>query len=635
MALPRPIPPQGPTGTISNPITPPHSLQSICPTSDTTPVPNKHIPVCPTGPAKTGEPDTPPPSPKQTEEVTQRSILYPPSAFTRIDSGNASIYEIDAAQVAEALEFASRQSLPPPSMVFPWYHGLHPHNHMQQAFFNGRRRASRKSPSCLRAVTLVKADGDLNIARLKGAISPEEFMLPGPMPVFAEADPLEGFSVRNFQIQPAKVALTSDIIVYGEDSRLALKVACNIAAAQLRRREKQSTHADPVLEYNTFLCKSPFRIFEEEHSELVSIDAAGNFTGQTLDLIHQERREMWDMTKASEISNNVYMGPTPEPGGSEEQQFDILIECSDLGRLDPDALRFVAEDPDGASKPSYHDFPSSGSILPPTWSHAEADGILETCKWIYHLSSGTYPSVDADGDFAILEAEVPSQPRKILIHCADGYTESAMLGIAYFSYSSGRPIPDAWLNLHKLKRRNFFAYPSDVCLLTAIAPRLLRESPVCADKSLSEITDLVRDEPDWFACLDGSFPSRILDHLYLGNLGHANNPDLLQELNIRQILSVGETATWREGDMEKWGAENVCIVRDVQDNGIDPLTEEFERCIEFIGKFPALSTITNAKMSQALFTHNGFVYRTRETKRRSNSGALSSWSIAQRYNLYC
>jgi dual specificity MAP kinase phosphatase len=120
--------------------------------------------------------------------------------------------------------------------------------------------------------------------------------------------------------------------------------------------------------------------------------------------------------------------------------------------------------------------------------------------------------------------------------------------------------------------------------LTAIAPRLLSESPACVGYSLEQITDLLRDEPKWLPGLDGSFPSRILDYLYLGNLGHANNPDLLKELGIGQILSVGETASWRDGELEEWGSDNVYVVQGVQDNGIDPLTNEFPGCLEFIGE---------------------------------------------------
>ncbi|KAJ6440846.1 pps1 dual specificty phosphatase [Purpureocillium lavendulum] len=596
IALPRPIPHHGAASTLSNPVTPPHTLQDTghshsaqqqC--STPAPLPNKHIPICPTGPSKVDDIDTTPPaSPTSADDYQQSSLLYPPEGYERVEKGNLSIYELDADQVVLALDYAARQPLPSSSLVFPWLHGLHPSNQMQQTFFMGRRRSPRRTPSCLRGVTLVKADGDLSVGRLKGAIAAEEFMRPRPSPDFIDPDPVDGFSVRNFHIQSAKVALTSDIVVYGDDIAKVRALAWDIALARSRWRQTHATENKAAPEYNTFVCTSSLQDFERDHSNVIAIDSAGNVTGKVLDFVQQERREMWDMTEASEISHNVFMGPTPEPGSAEEQNFDILIECSDMGRLNPMALQLIAESMDETITQAFLDFPSSGSILPPTWSHDEADGILETCRWIYHLSHGTCrnaasaPSVDRDGDCPMSPDQESSRPRKILLHCADGYTESSMLGIAYFSYSTGRPVPQAWLHLHTTKHRNFFAYPTDVALLTAIAPRLLSSSPVFAKKSLQEITRAIEDEPAWFTGLDGSFPSRILDYLYLGNIGHANNPELLREMGIRQILSVGETAAWRDGDLDVWGSDNVCLVQGVQDNGIDPLTDEFARCLDFI-----------------------------------------------------
>lgn len=442
----------------------------------------------------------------------------------------------------------------------------------------------------------MKADGDLAVSRLKGAITPHEFLQFGQSVDFVEADPKEGFSVRNFHIQAAKAAMTSDIIVYGDNDIVVRRLGWDIAAAQRRWHDNQENQGHILPEYNTFVCVSPFSEFEDSHPELVAVDSVGHPTGKVIDLTTQERTEMYAMAKASEISHNVWLGPTPDPATDEEHRYDILIECTDLGRLNPSALRAVADNPDKPIFQPYLDFPSSGSILAPSWSHDEADGILETCKWIYHLAHGTHPSPgnpenDDDGDSVMGGNSDSSReskaraPRTILIHCADGYTESTMLGIAYYSYSTGRPIPDAWLNLHTTEQRNFFAYTSDVALLSAIAPRLLHESPVCAGKSLGEITALVKNEPKWFAGLDGSFPSRITEYMYLGNLTHANNPSLLKALGITQILSVGETAMWRDGELEDWGTDNVCLVQGVQDNGIDPLTDEFERCLEFIGRF--------------------------------------------------
>ncbi|KAK3371502.1 hypothetical protein B0T24DRAFT_322743 [Lasiosphaeria ovina] len=603
IALPRPIashrsPPN--IGSLSTTIT----LENIsqqptqCPTP-VTPVPNKHIPVCPPGPVPQEQPSTPPPSPgKEDEDQAYRSLLFPPDNYTRLESGNQSLYKINAADVVAALDHISRQPLPDPSLVFPWFHGLHPQNQIQLAFFIARKRTLRRTPTCLRGITLVKADGDLSVSRLKGAIPPHEFLqLGGAAAEFLDADPREGFSVRNFQIQAAKSAMTSDIIVYGDDGVAVRKLGWDIVAAQQRWRAKHEKQRFTAPVYNTFICVGPFSDFENLHPEVVAVDSAGRLTGNVMDFFHQERKEMYAMTQASEISHNVWLGPTPDPAAAvEEHGCEVLIECSDLGRLNPGTLQAIAEGcGDATARQLFVDFPSSGSILPPTWSHTEADGILETCKWIYHLAHGTHPSVPADaqtgrdGHGPMVDTpegtrELNLRPRKVLIHCADGYTESTLLAIAYYSYSTGRPVPDAWLNLHTEKQRNFFAYPSDVALLTAIAPRLLHESPVHAGESLADITALVRDEPRWFSGFDGSFPSRVLDYMYLGNLGHANNPDLLRSLGIGQILSVGETAMWREGELEEWGPENTCVVHGVQDNGIDPLTDEFERCLEFIDR---------------------------------------------------
>ncbi|KAE9399440.1 hypothetical protein BT96DRAFT_965626 [Gymnopus androsaceus JB14] len=52
------------------------------------------------------------------------------------------------------------------------------------------------------------------------------------------------------------------------------------------------------------------------------------------------------------------------------------------------------------------------------------------------------------------------------------------------------------------------------------------------------------DHQSWFndARFDGSFPSRVLPFLYLGNLAHASNVYMLQALGITHVVSVGECA---------------------------------------------------------------------------------------------
>jgi dual specificity MAP kinase phosphatase len=297
------------------------------------------------------------------------------------------------------------------------------------------------------------------------------------------------------------------------------------------------------------------------------------------------------MSTASEISQGVFLGPTPDPQLMEtkidDPSFDIFIETSDLAQMTDSRalkqLKKVLEDPD---HPTMHiEFPSSGSIMPPTWSHSEVDGLLETCQWIYEVthpsqSRSTTPASEKDdeGDSMML-ASLPSRSRKVLIHCTDGYTESSLLGLAYFMYAEGLPVHEAWIRLHKEKNRNFFAYPSDVALLTAIQARILQESPAFRGDALHV------NEPQWLSKIDGSLPSRILPYMYLGNLGHANNPKLLKEMGITRILSVGEPIAWSKETHQDWPKEDLLYIDRVQDNGVDPLTDEFGRCLRFIGMF--------------------------------------------------
>lgn len=206
------------------------------------------------------------------------------------------------------------------------------------------------------------------------------------------------------------------------------------------------------------------------------------------------------------------------------------------------------------------------------------------CAWIHQLANPqitpdtSEDEEDAGGDIR-MKTLFPNA-RKILIHCADGYTESTLLGLAYFMYAEAIPLHEAWLRLHCEKKRNFFAYPSDVTLLASLQPQLLQLSGCNKRRRLGA----GQDGPSWLSRMDGSLPSRVQPYMYLGNIGHANNPDLLKAMGITQLLSVGEPVTWTKSQREKWGAKNILFIDRVQDNGVDPLTDEFERCLEFIGR---------------------------------------------------
>ncbi|EON61016.1 hypothetical protein W97_00226 [Coniosporium apollinis CBS 100218] len=586
---------------------PPHLTLNTSSRGTPAAVPNKHIPICSPGPRPIRGLETPPASPPTKNPLETSTITYPPDTFARLVE-DPPVYSIDANTVARALDQVATQPLPDPKLVFPWLHGLHAENQIQLAFFVARRKALRRVPKCIRGITVVKAGGDLSSSKLKGAISPAEVLLAetgcNDSGEFLECDPKDGFSVRNFQIQACKMATVSDIIVYGDQQTSkddVSRLAKRIARAQKACREKHAVSGYDIGLFNTFVVSDSFDVFEREHKDLVAVDAKGVMTGNVMDFFYWERLEMCSMSKASEISQNVFLGPTPDstldPTLVNEPGFDVTIETSDLAQV-PDsrslkAMRQVLVGSENA--PVHLEFPSSGSIMPPTWSQAEVDGLMETCRWIYEIANPEVPSdapveKDSDGDSIMLTSL--SKPKRILIHCTDGYTESSLLGLTYFMYAEGLTVHEAWVRLHKQKGRNFFAYPSDVALLTSIQPRILQESP----RWRGDVLHL--QEPKWLSRIDGSLPSRILPYMYLGNLNHANNPDLLKELGITRILSVGEPISWPQSVREQWPSENMLFIDRVQDNGVDPLTDEFDRCLEFIeqGKLANTATLVHCRV---------------------------------------
>lgn len=339
-----------------------------------------------------------------------------------------------------------------------------------------------------------------------------------------------------------------------------------------------------------------------------------------------ERQEMHDMSAPTEIAHNIWLGPSADaalckagvktPSKRAPPHFDMLIEATDGAQMPSDKAFDLLERMMGATfKPSSAvpqlEFPSSGSVLIPTWCQNQADGLLQTCEWLYRQANGQYSEAVAsptretarkrkdskvdnmldDGVITVPSSVAEANPgRHILLHCADGYTETTLLALAYYMYANGVPVHTAYLELHRQHKRNFFSYPSDLALLTFMQPRILQAAQTRISPTSDQICSAA---PDWVLKFDGSIPSRITDYMYLGNLGHANNPALLSSLNVGQVLSIGEPVTWTDQESIAFaetplptgieGRLRVLYVDKVQDNGIDSLTAEIDKCLEFIG----------------------------------------------------
>ncbi|KAI1316776.1 tyrosine/serine/threonine protein phosphatase pps1 [Mortierella claussenii] len=302
------------------------------------------------------------------------------------------------------------------------------------------------------------------------------------------------------------------------------------------------------------------------------------------------------------------------------------------------------------------------------------------------------------------------QAHQVLIHCVDGYTESALLALAVIMIHYRLSLAEAYVKLQTDLGRSFFVYPNDAVMMleverqiwhrlllkmseheagarwkgavpaATLSPSAVLEpgsnyttvdrvisgsstsssgmaslSSSLSSSSSSFFSSLLnmsnttpqqhqpqlqtgcmmmmegmesisdRDEEltihlpymkpgheerfEWFYHpeFEGSFPSRILPFLYLGNLAHASNPGLLKSLGIRYVLSVGEEARGLNKDNRDVSAlqgqereppgvdENgekrpaadpsrfmVKLVDDMFDNGVDSLWRHLENCVSFV-----------------------------------------------------
>lgn len=119
-------------------------------------------------------------------------------------------------------------------------------------------------------------------ARIKGAVAPDEILSRSS---FIDADPTQGFSVRSFHIQTAKMAPLSDIVVYGEEGAKGediLSLALEIATAQREWRKRFDPGQETQL-FNTFALSGSFQELEEKHPEVIAVDSGGDLTGEVMD----------------------------------------------------------------------------------------------------------------------------------------------------------------------------------------------------------------------------------------------------------------------------------------------------------------------------------------------------------------
>lgn len=291
-------------------------------------------------------------------------------------------------------------------------------------------------------------------------------------------------------------------------------------------------------------------------------------------------------------------------------QWKLFVHChNDASFPSPNVLAellfkytITSHRADDVNELHHLDFPSAGSVGIGDCKQESLMSIVNTCKLLYLYSSSTGPESLAS-----------------LIYCSDGYTELSFLSLCYVIYSKNVTLEDAMLLLHQEYQRPYYLFSSDVVVLRKLEALLRKFSPltvtdmkwatyetICskeingillgkvasapknipknlrlgyiANSDSESSSDDSDDEEDicdtssylnrsWVEEVEGSLPSRIMPHIYLGSLKHANSLSLLTKLGIKKVISVGEDLDWLNG--HKFQHNNEIVVDEIDDGNIE------------------------------------------------------------------
>ncbi|RIA98714.1 hypothetical protein C1645_749074 [Glomus cerebriforme] len=564
----------------------------------------------------TASPFTPPSSP----------LSPPPSSPATVRSPSPSVFDVFPFVCEDPpiralsgsqyylIHEAYHSSPLPNDILFPWLHGVDGTSPAQNSFFG-----IQESPVPLhRGVTVVQAEEQTSKCLLVGSVYPSDIFNPPilndgdhschELRTFLKMNDSEGINLRNFKIQVAKYATLSDIVVYGENglNDSVLEIAKQAAWAQQALREENPNGID----YEVFVILDSFSFFEKEFPDLVAIDTQGIIRNK-VNFLEQEREEMRLLTAASEISHNVWLGNTQDVPVSSDMdpadsaisliddnphQFSICIESHDLAEMpDTAALKVFADQL--ANVPTCRPTPMDDII------HIDCISSGVGCNNAAAFDTIATKLMDL---CEFISSQSNKFDRRVLIHCADGYTETSLLAITYLMFNENLKLPQAYIKLQKT--RSFFVYSNDVTMLLTIEKRVWERkkleqkklsspsspsSPQSSSQSLSSLpstspssssSQLQEKEIEnnekfpWFFSpfFEGSFPSRILPFLYLGNLNHACNAGMLKALGVTHVLSVGEDSKLDKKEFELYYLDNL------YDDGIDSLWNHLDSCVNFI-----------------------------------------------------
>ncbi|KAL6928288.1 hypothetical protein ACO0SA_003023 [Hanseniaspora valbyensis] len=351
---------------------------------------------------------------------------------------------------------------------------------------------------------------------------------------------------------------------------------------------------------------------EKPENQLVSKFDSYIINNWEKDLFYREKLEISKISSNSTIDDDIWIGSSIDYEVSKmgivlnlkhKDYFSIDNSICGIDHLDVDAVNdlYLFNFPESIWDVFVHCKPVSGTD----------NRTLGLGNLTLHLIKQIFQVVD------LMYQLSKKYQRKILIYSQDGYSESSFLLLAYIIYSQNLSLKEAITYAHINLKRPFFIFPNDLEVLNYLQILLLAKS---SEKNIflkgedmklerfevtnEDFTNMFfnqsllatsKTELDCMINLKGPLPSQILEYLYLGSLKHANNLNLLKDLKINCVISVGEKLSWlneHDFSVEKIESNNVDIYKsenmtvyhidNLLDNGHDPLFHSLNDILKFI-----------------------------------------------------
>lgn len=179
----------------------------------------------------------------------------------------------------------------------------------------------------------------------------------------------------------------------------------------------------------------------------------------------------WNPTGAKSKLSNGSSQSLDLTGGSNSV---VHMECSSLTGLQDEGqiqkacqdLVHLCEWIKGQAQPRKVAAPVATSASVNHFSHGILAGAFRSVR--HHHSAaqnGSRGRSNSSGGSASPISPIKRSPRRILLHCGDGYTETSLIALAYMMYAKGLSLPEAYLDLQNRAKRSFFVYARDVAFL--------------------------------------------------------------------------------------------------------------------------------------------------------------------------